>query len=303
MDTAAASAGMLWWVSLAALGLVVGLIAGMFGVGGGFLLTPLLAVLFQVPLEIAVGTGMCQMIGVAVAAQIRYARLGEGESKLSLMMSLPALLGVGLGARAVAALSAVGAVTVAGRSIDAAKLFLSLGFIAMLAGVAAWMMRDARRAAAAGETSESIRPGALTRLRFGPSAHLPRAGYTVSIFFVSYIGLGIGFISGLLGVGGGVILTPVLLYNIGMSVRASAATGVGLLLATSLVGTFAHARLGNVDLSIAMTLLIGSTLGAQAGAVLAARIDGRRLRGFFAYLVLLTAAAVALDLARKLLAS
>lgn len=289
--------GMFWWAGLTLLGLVVGVVAGMFGVGGGFLLTPLLALVFRVPLEQAVGTGLCQMIGVATAALLRHQRLGQGEVKIDWMMMAGSLLGVGLGARAVTSLGALGLVTIAGHGIGAARLWLSLSYVMLLGGVAAWMLTDARR-----PRTLAVVPGPLTRLPFPPFTRLPRTGFRVSSPLMAYIGLAVGFLSGLLGVGGGVALMPVLMYGFGLPIRTAAGTGILVLLATSIVGTLAHARLGHVHLGMATAMLIGSTLGAQIGAGLTARLPAPHLRGLFGGVVGLTAVAVAWDLVRTLLA-
>jgi uncharacterized membrane protein YfcA len=111
-----------------------------------------------------------------------------------------------------------------------------------------------------------------------------------------------GFLSGLLGIGGGVALMPVLIYGIGMPIRMAAGTGVLVLLVTCIAGTAAHALGGRVHLGLAMTLLVGSTIGAQLGAQLTSRLPGNRLRGYFAYLVLATVVAVLWDLCRTILA-
>lgn len=291
--------GGFWWAGLIAMGLGVGFLAGLFGVGGGFLLTPLLAVLFRLPMDIAIGTGLCQMIGTATAARIRFARLGQGEPKLAWMMGLGSLLGVGLGARTVQALGAMDALWVMGVSLPADRFWLSLGYVLLLGGVAAWMGYDTRRSSLPIPLHPD--PGALARLRIPPYTGLPHTGHTVSIPVVAYMGLVVGYLSGLLGIGGGVILVPLLIYGIGMRIRTAASTGVGVLLITSLLGTLVHARLGNVHLGIALTLLIGSTLGAQSGAIVATRTEGRKLRGWFAGLVALTALLVAGDLIRQLI--
>ncbi len=291
---------LLWWSSLAALGLGVGVIAGMFGVGGGFLLTPLLILIFRVRPDIAVGTGLCQMIGVAVAALLRHMRLKQGELKIDWIMMAGSLLGVGLGARTVTFLDALGTLHWHGRAIPAAKFWLSVGYIVLLGGVASWVARDAKRPARTGTAPAP--PGPLVRLRWPPPlTQLPRAGHRVSAPLLAYLGLGLGFLSGLLGIGGGVALMPLLVYGIGMRMRVAAGTGILMLLATSLVGTAVHARLGHVNLTMAVTLLVGSTLGAQVGAVLTSRMDGQRLRGVFAILVACTALAVAWDLAETVL--
>ncbi len=285
---------------LVALGAGVGLIAGMFGVGGGFLLTPLLSILFHLPLEVAIGTGLCQMIGVAVSAYLRHRRLGQGEVKLDWMMLAGSLVGVGLGAQTVTALAAKGSLVVGGHTIAWAKLVLSISYIVLLSGIAFWMARDAHRPSLPPGMPRP--PGPLTRFLLPPMTGLPRSGHRISAPFTGYIGLVMGFLSGLLGIGGGVALMPILLYGIGLRVHMAAGTGILVLLATSVLGTVAHARAGHVNLQIAMTLLVGSAIGAQIGATLTARLDGQRLRGYFVYLVLLTALAVAWDLLRVLLA-
>ncbi|HVK02110.1 MAG TPA: sulfite exporter TauE/SafE family protein [Armatimonadaceae bacterium] len=306
MDAASAAAALpaaasepLWWLLLAALGLVVGVIAGMFGVGGGFILTPLLVLLFKIPPGIAVGTGLCQMIGVSVAAQIRYTRLREGEAKLGWMMVAGGVLGVTAGTRVLSQLSRSGEVTLGvlnARPIPADELYLSLGYVLLLSGIAAWMSRDLRRPAPIGAPPA----GPLTRVELPPMTVMPRTGRRLSAPLVGLIGLALGGLAGVLGVAGGVILTPLLVYGVGMRLRTAAATGVVLLLATSVVGTISHALEGRVHLGIAITLLIGSTFGAQVGALLTTRLEPKRLSFLFIGLVAMTGLAVAWNLARDL---
>ena len=290
--------GPIWWMGLSGLGLGVGIIAGMFGVGGGFLMTPLLALLFGVPLPIAVGTGLCQMIGVATSAFLRHRKLGQGEVKIDWLMMAGSLMGVGLGVQTVTALSAMGTLVVNQHQIGWAKLALSLGYLVLLSFIALWMTRDAKRPSLA--PGKPALPGPLTRITLPPLTRLPRAGHTVSVPLLAYLGLLMGFLSGLLGIGGGVALMPLLIYGIGMRVRMAAGTGILVLLVTSLFGTLAHARAGHVNLPIALTLLAGSAVGAQIGANLTANMDGRKLRGFFVYLIIATVFAVAWDLLRAL---
>lgn len=296
MHTGAIVTGHLPWLELSLLGLVVGLMAGMFGVGGGFLLIPLLNVLFGFPINIAIGSGICQTIGTAVAAFRRHHRLKQGEVKIDWIMMAGSLLGVEAGARTVAALFRLGAVEFRGHTVPAAPLYLSLVYVVVLTAVGAWMLHG-RRGLAGGE---SLPPGFLTRIRIPPFTHLPVSDRSISVFVLAYTGLVLGFLSGLMGFGGGVILVPVLVYGIGMPIRVAAGTGILLLLATSVAGTLAHARLGHVNLGISMALLAGSTLGAPIGATLTSRLDPRRLRGIFAGLVFLTALVVLWNIGRSL---
>lgn len=286
--------GVLWWLGLVALGLTVGMVSGLFGVGGGFLLTPLLSGLFGVPLEIAIGSGLCQMIGTGTAALVRHQKLKQGEIKIDWLMLGGGLIGVKAGADAVTALNRMGQVQIGGHWFFAARLGISLGYLLLLGVVAFWMLRDARNRPA----NAPLSSGPLTRLRLPPYTHLPRSDRTVSVLLLAYLGLFLGFLSGLLGIGGGVVLMPLLLYGIGMRVRMAAGTGILLLVATSLAGTLAHAAKGHVHLGISMALLLGSSLAAPLGATLSNRMDGQRLRLLFACLVFLTALAVLWNLLR-----
>lgn len=285
----------IWWVGVALLGLAVGLVAGMFGVGGGFLLTPLLNVAFAVPLDIAVGTGLCQMIGTATAALCRHRKLEQGEIKVGWLMLAGGLLGAPAGAKVVAMASALGSITVLGHTLPVVQLSLSLVYGVVLTGVACWMLYDARQ-----QPEDVVQgPGPLARWTFGPMTWLPRSERRVPVFALAYLGLAMGFLSGLMGIGGGVILMPILIYGIGMHIRMAAGTGILLLLATAIAGTIAHAQMGHVHLGLAITLLVGSTIGAPVGATLTSRINGRVLRGSFGYLVLCTAMLVIWNLFRS----
>jgi uncharacterized protein len=289
----------LWWAVVSLLGLAVGFVGGMFGLGGNFLLIPLLNVVFGVPLPIAVGTSLCQIIGTGVAALRRHQKLKQGEIKIDWIMLAGGLMGAEAGARLLAHLAEMGTLTVFGHQITAVKLCLSLTYIAVLSTVSAWMLHDAR-----------VRPGnaplfhgPLTRLAIPPMTYLPNSDRRVSVLVLAYLGFLLGFLSGMVGMGGGVVLMPILIYGLGMRVRMAAGTGILVLVASAVVGTVAHARMGNVHLGLAITLLAGSTLGAPLGATFTYHLDGRRLRGLFAYLAMVTALAVLWDLVRVLRAS
>lgn len=284
----------IWWPGVVLLGLAVGLAAGMFGVGGGFLLVPLLNVLFGIPLPVAAGTGLCQMIGTSVAAFVRHRRLRQGEEKAAALMLAGSLLGVQGGAVLQAHLQRLGDVILGGREVPAAQYWLSLAYMLLLTLIGIGMLRDARSRPA----SRPLPAGPLTRLPLPPYTRLPVSDRRVSIPAMAYLGLVPGFLSGLLGVGGGVVLTPLLLYGVGMRMRVAAASGALLLFATSVAGTIAHVQLGHVHLGLAMVLLAGSTIAAPLGATLTARLPGHHLRAVFACLVFATALAVGWNLVR-----
>ena len=289
--------GWLWWSLIAALGLVVGLVAGMFGIGGGFLLIPLLNVIFGVPMDVAVGTGLCMTIGTGVAAFRRHQRLKQGEVKIDWVMLGGSLLGVGIGAQTVSYLNQKGLIHIEGHIIPAVQFWIATAYIVVLCFVSATMIRDSRII----RSDEALPPGPIARIQIPPVTMLYAAGRTISLPILAYLGLAVGFLSGLMGLGGGVMMMPILVYGIGMPMKMAAGTGIILLVTTSITGTIAHAGLGHVHLGLAMVLLAGSTIGAPIGATITSNLSGPRLRGIFGMLVLITAAAVLWNLIRVIL--
>jgi uncharacterized protein len=276
------------WV--VALGATVGFIAGMFGVGGGFLLVPLLSVVFGVPIPVAAGTGMCQMIGTALVSFLRHRHLGQGEVRFDVLMLGGSLLGADAGVRTLGALAAAGSVA----GVPVVQVVVDLTFVLFLvsASVVFWIE---------GGKPKSTAP--LARLRLGPKIMLPRIGVEVSAIVVAWVGFFLGFVSGLLGVGGGVALLPILVYGFGFPIRQAAGTGIIVLLCTAIYGTVLHALRGNVELGLAMALLVGATSTAQLGALATSRLPPAMLRRMFSGVVLVTAVAVIWDLARRFIGS
>jgi uncharacterized membrane protein YfcA len=266
----------MWWSSLALLGGGIGVLSGLYGVGGAFLLTPLLMTLFGLAQPVAAGTGLCQTIGTATAAMIRHRRLGHGEFKIDVILLAGSLLGVQQGVSAARYLETRSAATGGGAAFSPAAE-ISCVYLALLIVIAVGILRGEPKRLGSGE------PGFLARIPIPPYTVLPATGVRISIPVLAYVGLGLGFLSGLLGIGGGVLLVPLLVHGLGVPLRTVAGTGILLLLATALVGTAAYARAGLVDRNTALVLLAGSTVGAQIGASLAGRLRGRWLRwGFIA---------------------
>ena len=287
MEIAGTSA--LFWPGIVVLGLGVGYLAGMFGVGGAFILTPLLNA-FGVPLEVAAGTSLAQMVGTSLVSFLRYQSLRQGEPRFDVLMLGGSVIGVDAGTRTLSALASAGSATIAGYQIPLIDLVLDPLYIAFLvtAAVSFWSRGQEREA----------RPGPFARVRALP-VELPRVGFPVSGLLVPYIGFALGFLSGLLGVGGGVALMPVLVFGFGFPLRQAAGTGILVLLATSVVGTFSHALSGHVHLGMAMLLLCGSSLSAQLGALAMRRVEAWRLGRIFALVVAATIVAVVWNFVRQ----
>ena len=294
-------------VSLPALvlvGLLVGYIAGMFGVGGGFLLTPVLMYGFRVPPAIAVGSALCQKCGTSLASFLKYRHLKRGEPRIDLVMIGGSLIGVDAGTRLLTSLSRRAPLTLfPGRTVPVITLVLDLLFLVLLSFTAVFTFREAWKARRQPLRRGDVTiPGPLvTRVRVPPYIDLPNVGLSaVSVPLLCYLGFVLGMASGLMEIGGGVLFMPILLYGFGLSARNAAGTGVLLLFATVGVGTVEQALRGFVSLKLAMAILIGSSVGCQLGALTTHYLPNRVLRLAFSCLVAATVVMIGWDLASLL---
>jgi uncharacterized protein len=276
------------------LGAAVGFIAGMFGVGGGFLLVPLLHVVLSVPLPAAVGAALTQTIATGTGAFLRFRRMGHAELRFDVMLIGGSLIGVDAGVRLLTALGALGAVEIAGRAVPAVQLLATGGYAVIFLVIAAVLWFKPSPSA-----DEPARPGPLARLRCPPHTDLPSVGLRgVSGPVVGCIGFVNGVIAGMLGIGGGICLIPIMLYGFGFNILKTAGTGIVVVLAVAVVGTVQHARMGNVHLGLAFTLMIGGALAAQLGAGVTASVSPRVLRRLLGVVMILTLVALVFKVLR-----
>ncbi|HQT93401.1 MAG TPA: sulfite exporter TauE/SafE family protein, partial [Thermoanaerobaculaceae bacterium] len=202
---------------LALFGLAIGALGGFFGVGGGFLMVPMLNAFFGVPYNIAVGSDLGQMCGMSTAATVRHMRFGNIDFKLGALMIVGTASGVELGAQMLELLKHVGNVSLLGREIDTLSLVMSLLYSALLVFLGQAMVRESLRTMrrAAGQvqlTAEASSSSAALRLRtikLWPMVSLPASGIeSISLWVILAVGFSTGLLSGMLGVGGGFIRMP-----------------------------------------------------------------------------------------------
>jgi len=286
--------------ALVAVGLLVGYVAGMFGVGGGFLLTPMLMYVFGVPPPVAVGSAVCQQCGTSIASFIKYRHLKRGEPRIDLVMIGGSLIGVDAGTRLLGYLSRRAPLMLpSGRAVPAITVVLDLLFVVLLSFTAVFTFREAWKARRNPIPRGDVTiPGPLVpRVRVPPCIDLPNVGLSqVSVPLLSYLGFLLGMASGLMGIGGGVLFMPILLYGFGLSARNAAGTGILLLFVTVAVGTVEQSLRGYVSLKLAMAILIGSSIGSQLGALTTHYLPNRVLRLAFSCLVAATVVMIAWDL-------
>ncbi len=262
---------------LVTLGFIVGTLGGFFGVGGAFLMTPMLNLL-GFPMVQAIGTDLALMLGSSTVATLRHLRFGHVDVRLGVLMLAGTAPGVWLGKEAVFALATLGVADSAIRLI----------YILLLFGLAVYMLRDYFRRARTGAG-----PGARAMIRplrrgprIGPYIDLPRSGLRLSVWLPVGVGIATGFLAALLGVGGGFIRMPMLLYGLGVPTTVAIGTDLFEIVFSSAIGAYLYALEDAVHLPAAMTMLLGAVFGAQVGSYATLHVRGLRIRLYFALTVL-----------------
>jgi len=288
--------------AIALVGLFVGYVAGMFGMGGGFLLTPALMYVFGVPPQIAVGSALCQTCGTSIASLLKFRHFKRGEPVIDVVMIGGGLIGVDAGTRVLGYLTGLGRWHMPGGHYAPAVLVVfDVLFILMLISAALFIYSDVRRNwSETVSRGDATKPGPLiTRVRIPPYIDLPNVQLKqVSVPMMAYLGFSLGMISGVMGIGGGILFMPVLLYGFGLSARNAAGTGILLLAVTSSVGTFEQALRGYVSLKLAMVILIGSSIGTQLGALTTHYLPNKYLRLILMLLVIIVVGVIGNNLAK-----
>lgn len=290
-----------WLPGVVVLGFSVGVLTGLFGVGGGFLLTPALKALFGVPYPVAVGTDLVQIFLTGTVSAYRHRRAGNVELRLGLVLGAGAVAGAEVGLRIQNALESMGEVSAFGSGITLLDLVLGVLFVVLLASVAVMIWRETRSGGDHGVDTRVAR--ALRRIRLRPVMALPRSGVAgISVWVPVAMGFCVGVLTGLMGVGGGFINFPLLIYALGVPTHVAIGTSALQVLLASGYGALRHGGQGHVELLLVVLLTAGSVLGVQVGVRLSKRFRGPRIRRLFAAVLLLGIATIAWDMSRHLLA-
>jgi uncharacterized membrane protein YfcA len=272
------------------MGGAVGFLSGMFGVGGGFLLTPLL-IFTGVPPAVAVATVTPQIVASSTSAAISYWRRRLIDEKMTALLALGGIVGSALGVYAFRAL----------RSLGQLDLILALAYVTFLGVIGTIMLRESVRAlwrSRTGRSTASRRSGQHNWIHGLPlKTRFRRSKLYVSIIPVVALGSGIGFLGTVLGMGGGFIMVPALIYLLRVPTSVVIGTSLAYTLATMAVATVLHAVANkSVDIMLALVLMIGGVIGAQFGAQVGQALRGEQLRALLALLVLAVALRVLLSL-------
>lgn len=268
----------------------VGLLSGMFGVGGGFLTTPLL-IFYGIPPTVAAASAATQVTGASVSGAFAHYRRGGVDIPMGAVLVVGGIMGAVAGSALFKLLQDLG-------QIDTA---ISILYLVLLGSIGTMMWREAWASVSARRRGETLPP---SKRRHHPAvASLPlRWRFYASGLYISPIApLMLGFVTGiltvLLGVGGGFIMVPAMLYLLGMATRVVVGTSLFQIVFVTAAATMVHALTTHaVDLVLAALLLLGSVVGAQIGARLANKFAPDYLRLFLAAIVLLVAVRMAYGL-------
>jgi uncharacterized membrane protein YfcA len=272
--------------ALLAVGGGVGLLSGIFGVGGGFLLTPLLMFL-GIPPAVAVSTGACQVLGSSVSGVIAHWRRGNVDLRMGLLMLVGGLIGSGLGVWLFARLKAVGQVDLA----------ISLAYVGFLGVVGGLMLVESLHAAMGAKTGRAMRKHHLPWHAWPLRLRFPRSRLYISAIPPVAMGMLGGMLAAIMGVGGGFIMVPLMIYGLGMPTAVVVGTSLfQIIFVTAGVTWLQSVSTHTVDVVLALVLLAGGVVGAQFGARLGTRLKAEQLRLLLALLVLAVSAKMAWDL-------
>lgn len=273
---------------LAGIGFLVGILGGFFGVGGGFIAGPMMF-WAGVPMNFVVGTDLAHMTGKSIVAAKRHRALGHVDIKLGALMVVGTILGVEVGARIIETLVAAGTV----------DLVIGVTYVVILLIISFFTAWESLRALRMIRTDhldvkDAIGFEGIARrvhsVEIRPMVSFPDSGIaSISLWTVLGVGFVTGVFAGSLGVGGGFIRMPMLVYLVGVPTHVAVGTDLFEIMFSSGFGMLTHALKGNVDVLMALVMHTGAAIGAQIGAVSTRFFIGPRIRLFFSVLPLIGA--------------
>lgn len=265
------------------MGIAVGFISGMFGIGGGFLMTPLL-IFTGIPPAVAVATQGPQIAASSLTGTLHYWRRGAVDMKLGLVLLGGGIVGTFLG---VAFFNQM-------RKLGQLETVIAVSYVVLLGTIGTLITIESARAimrSRAGTQQRRRRAGRHQWYEGLPlKMRFPRSGIYLSVIPVLVIAVFIGFAGAVLGIGGGFILVPALIYILRVPSQVVVGTSLFQILFTMIAATIMHATTNySVDLFLALLLIIGAVFGAQFGARAGANLRGEYFRILLGVLILLVA--------------
>lgn len=265
----------IFWPGLALIGFSVGVIGGFFGMGGAWMVTPGLNIL-GFPMAFAIGTDIAHIAGKSMISTFRHSKFGNVDYKLGLIMVVGTVIGIEIGAQIVMWLERIGKVGPIVRWVYVGVLFL----------IALMVFMDYRKAIKkkkAGDVGEHGAEGftwykTLHKIKIPPVMHFKVAGITCSAWLPIFVSFLTGVLAGFLGIGGGLLRMPALVYLIGCPTHIAVGTDLFEVMISGLYGTFTYGVKGRIELWAVFVMLTGAAIGAQIGTVATKYAKGYGIR-------------------------
>ncbi len=269
------------------MGAAVGFLSGMFGVGGGFLMTPLL-IFSGIPAAVAVGTEAAQIVASSVSGAIAQYRRKNVDIKMGFVLLTGGIFGSMIGVQVVKIL----------REIGQFELFVKLTYVTFLGIIGTLMLIEALNTmhrSRGGKQVSARRPGQHSWIHGLPfKMRFHRSKLYISAIPPLLIGAFVGFLGAIMGVGGGFVMVPAMIYLLRVPTNVVVGTSLFQIVFVTAATTVMHAKQNHtVDIVLAMLLMIGGVIGAQFGAVAGEKLKGEQLRALLAGLVLLVCLRIA----------
>lgn len=272
---------------LLGLGGIVGILSGMFGVGGGFLMTPLLFFI-GIPPAVAVATEANQIVASSFSGLLAHLKRKTVDLKMGVVLLIGGLIGAALGVLVFNYLKSLGQVDLLVRICYVVFLGIigGLMFIESLRAI-----RKSKRGAPPARKKHNWIHGLPFKMRFRTS------GLYISVIPPVLVGISVGILAAIMGVGGGFIMVPAMIYLLGMPTKVVVGTSLFQIIFVTAFTTLLHATTNyTVDMALAVLLLVGGVVGAQIGTRIGTRLKAEQLRILLAILVLVVCGKLALDL-------
>ena len=292
---------------LITIGFCVGILGGFFGVGGGWIVTPALNI-FGFHMAFAIGTDLANIFGQSIGAVKKHQKMGNIDWKLGLISIITSIIGLEIGSEVIIALEKAGDV----------GIIVRWCYMLLLSSLGIYMLYDFfivhPRQLKQIEEELKKNPGnnvkrierskiseKLHKINLPPMISFPASEIdSVSIWIIFLIFLFTGFLSGFLGVGGGFIIMPALVYLIGLPTAVAVGTSLITVLFSGAYGCFTYAMKGRVEIIAAFIMLIGASIGAQIGSTAIKYVKGYGIRLLFSIMIVFAALSVATEQFYKL---
>ncbi len=269
----------IFWPGLIILGIGVGVIGGFFGMGGAWMVTPGLNIL-GFPMAFAIGTDIAHMAGKSLISTMRHGKFGNVDYKLGMIMLIGTVVGFEIGAQMIMWLERIGQVGPVVRWMYLVLLALIAWMV--FADVAKKRSKE-REAIAAGKEVDKLATGiewhkTFHKIKIPPMIHFSTAQITCTAWLPIAVSFFTGWLAGILGIGGGLIRMPALIYLIGCPTHVAVGTDLFEVMISGLYGAASYTFKGRTELVAAIIMLIGAAMGAQVGSVATKYIKGYGIR-------------------------